>query len=870
MSDDNKVSVEVGASTGPLEQGMRQGQEAVEQSTSGMRTALESVNGSVHSVNAGFEQMLAGVNGSAAGMNQALRQTADNAAQQAQRIAGAAGSVGQGMRGAANETAQHTQGLTGSVRQAAADVTQHGQRIGGALSGAVRDLNGQMGQLTGVVGMIQKRFVALAAITAGVGIFKEGIEQSTEFTKQAIQLSKALGISASEGATLNMALGDIYSSSDAMIGASAHLSRQLRNNESDLNKMGLVTRQANGEFRNMKDLVLDGAKVMGTYKEGTDRALAGQVLFGKGAAEVGTLTKLTNEALEDAAQKQRDLGMTVTKEGVEAYKEYKASMNDVGDVIDALMKNIGDVVMPIFTKLGQWFATIGPAAVMVTKGAIGGLAAAFWFLKNGVTIVWETINAMVVSVAEPIRALGSAIYKAMTGDWAGAKAEMAGIGKVVSAAWSGAMDEMAASSAETVEKVKNIFMEGEVTKATDTSKQKDFKDPSPKTEKKAKEPKDERMKAWEAQLLSDKAGYMLENEMREMSIGDEEAYWQKVLATLKAGDEQKSAVQKKIAEVNFASMKQQAAQRGALEQEVIDFTSKLAQGELDANKERSDAKLALGEITDAQALAQEEAYTQASYAIAMRAQQEKLQLLDKDPNRNLVERQKLLDQILLMEQKHSLDLQKINLKQTLEARKHYTNFTNAVASGFKQNIASLANLSTTFGGFMKGIFSTIKDALVDMAANWIVEWAKAAIMNRVIGATTGVAQVMTNAAVAGSAAFASIAAIPIVGPAMAPGAAAAAYAATAAFAPAASARGGFDIPAGVNPVTQLHEREMVLPQKQADAVRQMAEGGGGAGGITLNVSAMDGRSVERFFRDNGKHVVAALQVAHRNNAFKQG
>jgi hypothetical protein len=84
-------------------------------------------------------------------------------------------------------------------------------------------------------------------------------------------------------------------------------------------------------------------------------------------------------------------------------------------------------------------------------------------------------------------------------------------------------------------------------------------------------------------------------------------------------------------------------------------------------------------------------------------------------------------------------------------------------------------------------------------------------------------QVMSNAAVAGSAAFASTAAIPVIGPEMAPGAAAAAYSATAAFAPMASARNGFDIPAGLNPVTQLHEKEMVLPAKQADVIRNMAD-----------------------------------------------
>lgn len=64
----------------------------------------------------------------------------------------------------------------------------------------------------------------------------------------------------------------------------------------------------------------------------------------------------------------------------------------------------------------------------------------------------------------------------------------------------------------------------------------------------------------------------------------------------------------------------------------------------------------------------------------------------------------------------------------------------------------------------------------------------------------------------------------------------------------ASAEGGYDIPAGVNPMTQLHEREMVLPKEQADVVRGLARNGGGdAMKLTIvnNTSAPIGRVTEQ-------------------------
>lgn len=54
--------------------------------------------------------------------------------------------------------------------------------------------------------------------------------------------------------------------------------------------------------------------------------------------------------------------------------------------------------------------------------------------------------------------------------------------------------------------------------------------------------------------------------------------------------------------------------------------------------------------------------------------------------------------------------------------------------------------------------------------------------------------------------------------------------------PSYSAAGGFDIPDGVNPVTQLHQREMVLPEEYADVIRGMAARGGDAGGMSVAVS----------------------------------
>lgn len=134
-------------------------------------------------------------------------------------------------------------------------------------------------------------------------------------------------------------------------------------------------------------------------------------------------------------------------------------------------------------------------------------------------------------------------------------------------------------------------------------------------------------------------------------------------------------------------------------------------------------------------------------------------------------------------------------------------------------------------------------------------------------ATEATAVVGSNAAEAASGAAASQASIPYVGWALA----GAAFAATLAMVMGAkssikSASGGYDVPAGVNPVTQIHAEEMVLPAHLANPMREMLAGGGGGGGININISALDGHSVKRVLVDNKHAVAAAIRAASRDGA----
>jgi hypothetical protein len=172
------------------------------------------------------------------------------------------------------------------------------------------------------------------------------------------------------------------------------------------------------------------------------------------------------------------------------------------------------------------------------------------------------------------------------------------------------------------------------------------------------------------------------------------------------------------------------------------------------------------------------------------------------------------------------------LKDVEEKAKQYEKawkpVIDRVASEFTSNLSRMLSRQQSFAQSMRNIFANMAEGMIGSLIKVGVQAAINAAENRAETAGAAKSNVLSNAASAASAAMASAAQIPYVGWILAPIEGAAIYAAALAYGgQIPSAAGGYDIPAGLNPLTQLHEREMVLPAHIADVIRS---GGYGAGG----------------------------------------
>ena len=329
-------------------------------------------------------------------------------------------------------------------------------------------------------------------------------------------------------------------------------------------------------------------------------------------------------------------------------------------------------------------------------------------------------------------------------------------------------------------------------------------------------------------------------------------------------------------------LKKKAVEGRGLLQEDIEEQKRYQLASVALRQQEAEQSYAIGQISNSEKLELDSLFEQERYEIIRAAVVDRLALIQKDPNMNPVEARKLKDQILDIERKHVMDKKALQNAVKLDEVKPMLKVFDTMQTSFANAVTGMLTRATTLRQGLRSIFNSILSSFVEsMVVKPLAEWGAGLMrqtslytmffgtkqtMETTAAATTvstkaseATAVVSANAAEAGSGAAASVASIPFVGWVMAAGV----FAAVMAMVMGAkgnikSASGGYDVPSGVNPVTQIHEEEMVLPAHIANPLRKNLNnpdagtgGGGGGGGLAVHITAMDSRSVERALKQGG-------------------
>lgn len=815
-----------------------------------------------------------------------------------------------------------SQTLAPGLQQAASAVSSATDKMRSSfegLHGHVGKVSGSMEALAAPITRLTGLFGVLASVVAGAA-FKTGIDEAKKLTGEAGKLASTLGITTTEASALNTALGDIGTDSDTYLGSLRMLERQLRSDEEGLQELGIATRDGKGHLLDARDVMTSALKEMGNYKQGLDQNTFAMRVFGRGAEEARVLMKLNAGVMEEARKKNEELGLSITQNNVTATKQYKAAMNDLGDVMSAIRKTIGDAVMPVFTDLANWFSSIGPAAVTVFRTAIQSVVVVMRLFQGAVLIIYDVFKGAFVQMIDLVANLGRTMMHVLKWEWSeaweAAKKTVSDYRRNLSATW----DEMVADATAVNDKIAAAVSPDTSGGATvGKSGNKTMGDLRSKKEQGDKS----RMGQWEAELNEQKLALTKRNveqqRFDEFSVAQEAAFWQAKLkiASLSAAERQgilskwlgaathmqrdafeaEVALEHERAELagNNATLRRESAEREAAlvrtrfaetSDKVIEADrrvtaakrAELAQRhQLDLISVKSAEANVLQQIDMEQAQYQrmaevmglsreemltiERAFEDRRREIKRQAAQAKVDTID--PTTDPVAYAQAKEELLQIEREFQRRMAEIKGKVDTQAMQPVVNAYRGIEQQLSSTLTNILTRTQSFGGAMRSLFQGIGKVMIDELVTKPLAAYLVGMIKRLVMAKSEIA---ANATVAASGAAASAAETPVVGWMMAVPAMLSTLGAVMGLSSSLpSAAKGYDIPSGVNPLTQLHQREMVLPSQYADVIRGLGDSGGAAAGdVHLHLSTPDADGARRFLLGNRAALADALRAAMRD------
>jgi hypothetical protein len=773
------------------------------------------------------------------------------------------------------------------------------------------------GRFEGLVGAIEKVNIAMTAMQnalRGGELFKEAVEATVNMTKESQLLGRQLGISSTDASILKVALGESFATQEQWSAGASKITQTLNKNEAAFKSLGVATRDNNGDLRNAQDIQLDVNEKLMQFAEGSARNSEAVKIYGRSWKEIEPTFRVNNEAIKEAAKNARELGLVVGQESVAQSDAYRKAMVGVHDSLDGVFVVIGNALLPALTSMAEWFREIAPTAINVCKAAFETIYTVLSDVKLSiVTWVDIVVGSFTIVVAHVERVIDT-MRALKTGNWDEIQAAWEKGTKGIEKAQSD-MTENLKSEQDEAAKNLDAFRDRMANNQTAIKKPTGGKGSGPEEDK-------DKLAALKQGIDAEKAAYAEsereKGEFIEFSKQQEIDYWQRVLDSKKLGTKDAAKVQDELNKLLYARDKEayqdelaalkerQSAYKNNLQAKLEiakEYAAKVAAAEggdgakahqagaevlaiereidaqklelakatqaaitktqlsgVDAEEQAAKLRVAQGAETKEELLAQQQEFEARRLAIIVGGINAEIAAAQDNPEENAKLLEQLNAQKIAAASKYQAQMSALAVKAATDQEKVWSGVTKSMESGFTSVFSNFMNGTKSLGQTIRGLVGAVAQSFEQMAAKNISTMLAQAAM----GKTIKMKELMGSAGVAAGNAYKAIVGIPYVGPFLAPAAAAVAYAGVMAFGSGVSAEGGYDIPAGVNPVVQTHQREMILPQEHADTIRNLAQGSARNGSHVT----MQGASMGNFFMIHKKELTGAFKQLNAQFAFR--
>jgi hypothetical protein len=259
--------------------------------------------------------------------------------------------------------------ITGDASNAMGVLSAFSQTV----KGATGEVEGHFSSLTKVVDDFATPVLKITALLGGGALFKSAIDGAVGFSKEVGGLQRLMGGTAQQASVTAIAVHSVFGDVDTYENAASKLVKTLNKSEGAITALGVKTRDAHGNFRDMNILLPEVVQSLSQYAAGTDRDAAAQAIFGRSFKEMLKFAAMTPEVMEEARKKAQELGLELDKQSQGTIKAYRKGMVDVDEAFLGLKTRVALEVMPGLTSLANWFSGVAPAAINLVGGFLRGL-----------------------------------------------------------------------------------------------------------------------------------------------------------------------------------------------------------------------------------------------------------------------------------------------------------------------------------------------------------------------------------------------------------------------------------------------------------------------------------------------------------------
>lgn len=749
------------------------------------------------------------------------------------KVGAQTGELKAGMDQATAKVAQATANMEKQFQGKFANIAASTQKMTGEVTAGIGSIEATVARATGIIGVFM-------AILGGGAMLKGAVDEYIQFNSEVKKLSTTMGVTMQDAAAFGFAFKRAGVDGDTLTQQLRMLERQTHAGGDAMQAMAAKV-GVNIDFsEGLEKTYLKVLEALGKYKEGHDRNQASIDAFGNRVQITGTQLKVTTEAIEEQAQKLQKLGLAFDDISAAKAKKFKEGMFDINLQFDAMKYKIGEIIIPVLTSLGQafiWVANQASHLVEVARAAANApLASGPRGGGGGGTWPGDEKG--------PESEKPGATYD-LPPKGSGGSSGGGGGGKSRLQEWTDELNQMKVAENAFLDYSKEQerqFWQDKLQKCHEGSQeylqvqQRLFQ----LAKELAKESVQEELAALNLKQASEKT-----NMTQRLALEDQK------LALLAAKYGQDSQQYRQGLQQKQQLLNQAEKEANQLEQQKLDNHLKLAQMDLDMERQKLAFKREMGIISAVEEMTQLKLLKDQEILLEM-ANFEKLKLIwAKYP----VEMQKIQSQMALAEKKSLADREKAEEQAALATKNKYQQvmapLNQAISSSIQGMIQGTQNVSQVINNALQNILVSYLGMTAQMVANWIAGEAArvtattasaaaratvettAAATTKGVKVASGLQGIGTDAAEGAAAAYKAMAGIPIIGPALGAVAAAATFAGIIAYKTMIpSAAMGWDIPA--DSLAYVHKKEMVLPTNLSERIRTMTDPAGPARGIQID------------------------------------